>query len=156
MIKLGITRFNNNTYIENKKWRESRQYNGCIYGASVKIKESISPDMILIIFEMNNSMDIIEGIGIIKNNLFQKKYNIYSDHNYNRYIYKSNYRLDKKNFNESTKNIIINLEKILFRGKTHLKRGHGINIISDTLKKIDNFNYENYFIELFKQYLSDK
>lgn len=156
MIKLGITRFNNNTYIENKKWRESRQYNGCIYGSSVKIKESISPDMILIIFEMNNSMDIIEGIGIIKNNLFQKKYNIYSDHNYNRYIYKSNYRLDKKNFNESTKNIIINLEKILFRGKTHLKRGHGINIISDTLKKIDNFNYENYFIELFKQYLSDK
>ena len=156
MIKLGITRFNNNTYIENKKWRESRQYNGCIYGSSVKIKESISPDMILIIFEMNNSMDIIEGIGIIKNNLFQKKYNIYSDHKYNRYIYKSNYRLDKKNFNESTKNIIINLEKILFRGKTHLKRGHGINIISDTLKKIDNFNYENYFIELFKQYLSDK
>ena len=79
MIKLAVTRFNNITYNENKMWRESRQYDGCIYGSSVKIKESISPDVILIIFEMNNTLDIIEGIGIIKNNIIHKKYNIYND-----------------------------------------------------------------------------
>lgn len=153
MIKLAVTRFNNTTFSENKKWRESRQYDGCIYGSSIKIKESISPEIILIIFEMNNTMDIIEGIGIIKNNLIHKKYKIYNDNNYNRYIYKSNYRVDKSNFDESIKNNIKNLEKLLFTGKTHLKRGHGIQIISETLKKLDEFNYDNYFIDLFKSYL---
>ena len=154
MIKLAVTRFNNTTFSENKKWRESRQYDGCIYGSSVKIKESISPDVILIIFEMNNTMDIIEGIGIIKNNIVHKKYNIYNDKNYNRYIYKSNFRVDKISFDENIKNIIKNLEKLLFTGKTHMKRGHGIQIISETLKNLDEFNYENYFTELFKTYLS--
>lgn len=154
MIKLAVTRFNNITYNENKKWRESRQYDGCIYGSSVKIKESICPDVILIIFEMNNSMDLIEGIGIIKNNIVHKKYNIYNDKNYNRYIYKSNFRVDKICFDENMKNNIKNLEKLLFTGKTHMKRGHGIQIISETLKKLDEFNYDDYFIELFKTYLS--
>jgi hypothetical protein len=153
MIKLAVTRFNNTTFSENKKWRESRQYDGCIYGSSVKIKESITPDVILIIFEMNNTMDLIEGIGIIKNNIVHKKYNIYNDKNYNRYIYKSNFRVDKISFDKNMKNIIKNLEKLLFTGKTHMKRGHGIQIISETLKKLDEFNYENYFIELFKTYL---
>lgn len=154
MIKLAVTRFNNITYNENKMWRESRQYDGCIYGSSVKIKESISPDVILIIFEMNNTLDIIEGIGIIKNNIIHKKYNIYNDKNYNRYIYKSNFRVDKSCFDENIKNIIKKLEKLLFTGKTHMKRGHGIHIISETLKKLDEFNYDNFFIELFKTYLS--
>ena len=78
MIKLAVTRFNNTTFNENKKWRESRQYDGSIYGSSVKIKESVSPEVILIVFEMNNTLDIIEGIGIIKNSIIHKKYNIYS------------------------------------------------------------------------------
>lgn len=154
MIKLAVTRFDNITFSENKKWRESRQYDGCIYGSSVKIKESISPDVILIIFEMNNTMDIIEGIGIIKNNIVHKKYNIYHDKNYNRYIYKSNFRIDKISFDENMKNNITKLEKLLFTGKTHMKRGHGIQIISETLKKLDEFNYDTYFIELFKSYLA--
>lgn len=154
MIKLAVTRFNNLTINENKKWRESRQYDGCIYGTSVKIKESISPEMILIVFEMNNSLDIIEGIGIIKNNIVHKKYNIYSDKNYNRYVYKSNFRVDKNSFDDIIKINIKKLEKLLFTGKTHMKRGHGIQIISDTLKKLDEFNFDNYFIEYYKSYLS--
>jgi|TARA_R110002072_G_scaffold5197_6_gene34433 hypothetical protein len=153
MIKLAVTRFNNTTFNENKKWRESRQYDGSIYGSSVKIKESVSPEVILIVFEMNNTLDIIEGIGIIKNSIIHKKYNIYSDKNYNRYIYKSNFRVDKNLFDDNIQINIKKLEKLLFTGKTHLKRGHGIQIISDTLKKLDNFNFDNYFIETYKSYL---
>lgn len=155
MIKLGVTRFNIETYNENKRWRESRYYDGCIYGSSVKIKESVSPQCVIIIFEMNNSLDIIEGIGIIKNTIVHKKYNIYNDNNYNRYIYKSNFRLDKKDFDESLREIIINLEKLLFTGKTHLKRGHGIQLVSDTLKKLNDFNFDKYFIDLFKTKLDN-
>jgi hypothetical protein len=155
MIKLGVTRFNIETYNQNKRWRESRYYDGCIYGSSVKIKESVSPQCVIIIFEMNNSLDIIEGIGIIKNIIIHKKYNIYNDNNYNRYIYKSNFRLDKKDFDESLREIIINLEKLLFTGKTHLKRGHGIQLVSDTLKKLNDFNFDKYFIDLFKTKLDN-
>ena len=155
MIKLAVTKFNIETYNENKRWRESRYYDGCIYGSSVKIKESVSPQCVIIIFEMNNSLDVIEGIGIIKNKIDHKKYNIYNDNNYNRYIYRSNFRLDKKDFDESLREIIINLEKLLFTGKTHLKRGHGIQIVSDTLKKLNDFNFDKYFIDLFKEKLNN-
>lgn len=153
MIKLAVTRFDNNTYKENRIWRESRHYNGCIYGTSIKIKESINPDTILIVFEMNNSINMIEGIGIIKNNLTHKKYNIYNDKNYNRYIYKSNFRFDKLKFDYDMKQIIDKLEVILFTGKKHLKRGHGIQIIDQLLNNFDDFNYQRYFINYFKSYI---
>ena len=156
MIQLAVTRFNDNSYIENKKWRESRQYDGCIYGTSVKIKESISPQAVLIVFEMNNTNNIIEGIGIIKNRLIHKNYNIYNDNNYNRYIYKSNFRLDKSKFNNDVKQNIEKLENILFKGYTHMKRGHGIQIVSDLIKKLDNFDFKNYFIKIFNNYLKDQ
>ena len=29
---IGTTRFNEKTAIENKKWRDKRKWNGCIYG----------------------------------------------------------------------------------------------------------------------------
>lgn len=150
MIELAITRFNNNTYEENKKWRESRQYDGCIYGSSVKVKQSIDPDVFLIVFEMNNSSDTIEGIGFIKNSIVHKKYNIYKDQNYNRYIYKSNFRLDKKQFDRKTIEVIEKIEKLLFRGKSHMKRGQGINILPNRYRQDDNFNYYKYFVNLIK------
>jgi hypothetical protein len=150
MIQLAVTRFDNNTYQQNKKWRESRQYNGCIYGSSVKIKQSINPDVFLIVLEMNNSLDKIEGIGVIKNSIVHKKYDIYDDKNYNRYIYKSNFRLDKKDFDRNTIEVIEKIEKLLFRGKSHMKRGQGINILSDKHTKDENYNYYNYFINLLK------
>ena len=153
MIKLAITRFNNNTFSENRKWCESRQYNGCIYGSSTKIKKDINTDTVLIVFEMNNSTNEIEGIGIIKNKVINKVYNIYNDNNYNRYIYKSSYRIDKKKFTPETKEIIKKLEIILFKGKGHYKRGHGINILSENINLISNFNYIKYFKELFKTYI---
>lgn len=153
MIQLAVTRFDNNTYQQNKKWRESRQYNGCIYGSSVKVKQSIDPDVILIVFEMNNSFDMIEGIGIIKNSIVHKKYNIYDDKNYNRYIYKSNFRLDKNQFDRTTIEVIEKIEKLLFRGKSHMKRGQGINILSNKYHKDENYNYYQYFVDLIKLYI---
>ena len=152
MIQLAITRFDNDTYQQNKKWRESRQYDGCIYGSSVKVKQSIDPDVFLIIFEMNNSEDKIEGIGLVKNSIVHKTYNIYKDRNYNRYIYKSNFRLDKKQFDRNTIEVIEKIEKLLFRGKSHMKRGQGINILSTKFLENKDYNYSQYFIDLIKSH----
>ena len=51
------------------------------------------------------------------------------------------------------KQIIDKLEVILFTGKKHLKRGHGIQIIDQLLNNFDDFNYQRYFINYFKSYI---
>ena len=150
MFYICVTRFNIETWRENNNWKVSNNYSGCIYNTPVYIKNIIPLEMPVYIIEMNNDTNEIMGIGKIYNKVYtDKKYNIYNDNNYNRYIYKSSFRLDKKDFDESLKEIIRNLEKLLFTGKTHLKRGHGIQIVSDTLKKLDNFSFDKYFINLF-------
>ena len=91
-MEICITRFDNKTFNENKLWKEKNNESGCIYGTPVKISEKIFPEEMLIVLEMNNSENRLEGIGIIKNRLCKenrKKYKIYSDNNYNRFIYKS-------------------------------------------------------------------
>ena len=97
-MNICVTRFDNKTFKENLYFRN---YNNikCIYGSPVKITDLIFPNSDIIVLEMNNTTNRLEGIGIIKNKLFiqeKKRYKIYSDNNYNRFIYISNKRIDKK------------------------------------------------------------
>tara|TARA_B100000085_G_C18292691_1_gene410872 strand:- start:184 stop:648 length:465 start_codon:yes stop_codon:yes gene_type:complete len=140
-MEICVTRFNNKTYLENKNFRENNNIN-CIYSTPVKISENILPNQELIILEMNNSINQIEGIGIIKNKIYLKeKYKIYSDKNYNRYTYKSKYRIDKNDFTSYEYIIIKKLEEQLFKSSFHCKRGHGIQIIPKHIKQNTEFNY---------------
>lgn len=136
IYKLAITRFDNNTYRENREWCKASEFNGSIYGSPIRISESILPETILLILEMNNSINQIMGIGIIKCGCGEiisdkKKYRIYSDNNYNRFIYQSKYRIDfaveylPLGFYKK----IVLLEKLLFKGSRHSKRGQGINLM---------------------------
>lgn len=138
IYKLAITRFDNNTYRENREWCRIHEFNGTIYGSPIRISESVLPDTILFVFEMNNSINEIMGIGIIKHGhgsgeveTNKKKYKIYSDNNYNRFIYQSKHRIDFDieylpiRFHKK----ILLLEKLLFKGSRHSKRGQGINIM---------------------------
>ena len=55
-------------------------HNGALYGSPVRIKENIPLDTAIYVIEMNNSTNIIEGIGMIKNeNILDKHYRIYND-----------------------------------------------------------------------------
>tara|TARA_Y100000591_G_C21642006_1_gene598371 strand:+ start:26 stop:529 length:504 start_codon:yes stop_codon:yes gene_type:complete len=149
-----VTRFDNKTLEENKIWKQKNNEIGCIYGTPVKISEKISPDEEILVLEMNNSTNKIEGIGIIKNNLLikdsRKKYRIYSDNNYNRYIYKSNLHIDIYNLNIKEKKIIETLEYLLFKTSKHCKRGNGIQIISKNI--INNkFNYIKFLTDLYEK-----
>ena len=77
---------------------------------------------------MNNDQNKIMGIGLIRNYINPKyKMCIYkSDTNYNRYIYNSAFRKDRKEINEK---FLEALELILFKGYGHYKRGQGISVI---------------------------
>ena len=126
---IAATRFNNQTFFENKRWRESHNWTGCIYGSPIKICKKVLPNARVVVIEMNNSKpEKIMGIGIILNcSRIDIKAKIYSDDYYNRYIYRSIYRKDCKQISQT--NVIEYLEEILFRGKTHFKRARGITIL---------------------------
>jgi hypothetical protein len=150
-MQICITRFDNKTINENNNWKLLNSHIGCIYGTPIKISEKILPDVFIVVLEMNNSKNIIEGIGFIKNKLEKenkKYYKIYTDNNYNRFIYKSNLRIDKSSFSEYEKNIIENIEYLLFKSSRHSKRGHGIQCIPKNIKD-QEFNYINFLKELY-------
>lgn len=141
---LVVTRFNNLTWNENKRWREIENYEGCIYNTPVYIKNDIPLQIYVYVIEMNNEENKIMGIGRIKNFVCtDKRYKIYTENNYNRYTYKGNKRIDILNF--PNMEIIEQLEKELFKGKAHFKRGQGITKTTDLLNK----KYKNYIESLF-------
>ena len=73
MNYIGTTRFNQETWNSNEKWRETNKFNGCIYGCPNLIKTEIPIDSIIFVIEMNNDENMIMGIGLIKNTIVKKK-----------------------------------------------------------------------------------
>jgi hypothetical protein len=138
MISIVTTRFNEDTWRENVEYRMRNNIDsGCIYGSPHELSSKIHYGSIVFVLEMNNTTNLIEGIGLIKNMpCSDKYYSIHSDCNYNRYIYKSNYRIDRSHIVADNKITLLNiLEYLVFYEKTHLKRGSGFTIINQQLIK---------------------
>jgi hypothetical protein len=112
-----------------------------LYGPSVPIHQKYSIGCVLFVFEMNNEENKIEGIGAIKNQVVHnKKYKIYSESDYNRIIYRGDYWLSRKQLLELDEELVEIFDKILFKGKSHLKRQSGITIVTEKLVK--NWDYD--------------
>lgn len=131
---IASTRFNTDTLMENVRYKETHKIKGCIYGASIKINKKYPLNAWMFVFEMNNSENTIEGIGLIRNMLsLDKHYRIYESGDYNRYIYKGKHWISRPQIMEMAPNIIEIFEKILFKGKSNLKRMSGICVVTDKL-----------------------
>ena len=136
MDYLAVTRFNTNTWLENERYRERYNIDGACYATPVKIKDSVPYKSILYVFEMNNELNIIMGLGVIINTHSKGiKHNIYSNYDYNRYNYCGKLRLSREVLIKQNNLLLTIMEKFLFKSYTHYKRGYGIQIISD--KKLD-------------------
>ena len=148
MYYLATTRFNTETWLENENWRKQNQWNGCVYGTPIRIAEKYPLGTYMFVLEMHNDKNKIQGIGLIKNNTYIGKYHkIYSDGNYNSYIYKSMKRVSRKQLNQEQKKVIRILDILLFKGSRHLKRGQGIQIVPDWISE----NKHILFISIFKK-----
>ena len=138
MLKNPIltTRFDINTWRENCLYREKEKV-GCIYGSPFILNNKIEPNTLLFVIEMNNSLNRIEGIGLIKNNahICDNKCSIYDIGNYNRYVYKGSIRIDRDTLIIYNRSLVEVLDYILFKGKSHLKRGTGFMKITDKFFK---------------------
>lgn len=113
------------TWEENMAYRKKKNI-ACIYCSPHKISEAIPIDSILFILEMNNDLNKIMGIGMIKNHPICGKYSLYKDGNFNRYVYTGKYRIDRDDMTEKEEEIMKALDILCFTGNTHLKRGKGI------------------------------
>ena len=124
MFTLATTRFDNSTWSENERMRGNSKYSGCIYCSPQQMSPKIDLNSLVFIIEMNNSNNQVMGIGLVRNAISTDKYyRVYDVGNYNRYTFKGKYRVERNELEESLLEI---LEKLLFRGKTHSKRGAGI------------------------------
>lgn len=151
MFYLATTRFNTKTWVQNKNWREKHDYIGCAYGSPVRIADKYTPDSNLFILEMHNDKNKIQGIGLIQNkNHIGKYHKIYEDRNYNRYIYKSKKRIDRKNLSRKQKKILRILDILVFKGSTHLKRGQGIIVVPKWISENKHIDFISFFKELFE------
>jgi len=146
---IATTRFNNDSFIENERWRERNGWNGCVYGTPVKIKENVIPQSNIFVIEMNNDENKIMGIGLIKNSLSMPSKRIYSAGNYNRYTYKGKRRIKRTELNEEHEKVVSILEELLFKGSRHMKRGQGITVIPDWICNNKHINFTRYFKEMF-------
>jgi len=150
MYTIATTRFNTKTWDENERWREANKWNGCVYGTPTKISENITLLTPVFILEMHNDLNKIKGLGLIRNAVVINKYHkIYSDGNYNRYAYKSKYRIDRSMLDLEEKKVIEILEVLVFKGSRHLKRGHGITSVPDWLANNKHINFSNELKNMF-------
>ena len=131
------TRFNRKTWGENVDFCNQHNIRGSLYGSRVRVSDTIGYRDYMFVLEMLNIPrghrgypGKIMGIGLVQNRpVHNKSYNIYSNTNYNRFCYKSKYRVDRNMMNENDLTILHYLEDIVFRGYTHMKRGCGITRI---------------------------
>jgi hypothetical protein len=137
---LASTRFSDETWLENELYRSRMSTtDGCIYGSSHEIIK-IPYDLTVFIIEMNNTQNQIEGIGMVLNRPLLKNYHrIHSDQNYNRFIYKGKFRLNRDKLYYLSPSLVETIEYILFREKNHMKRSMGVTIITQNyIKKKKN------------------
>ena len=132
---IGTARFNNSTYQENIDWKKRKHWVGCCYGFDKKIATTINQGDYIFIIEMNNSNNKIMGIGLIRNIYIPKnRSRVYKSLCWNNFVYKSKYHISREQIllkKEKNKWVLLFLERILFYGNKHFKRGQGCTILSN-------------------------
>ena len=155
MFRLSATTFNDKTWQENVTWRTDNKHAGCIYCNPRKLKETIPIGATIFVLEMHNDENKIKGIGMIKKQpLLDKAYRVYIDGNYNRYVFKSPYRIDINDLPPYEKAIVEMFDVLLFKSKKHIKRIQGIAELPAWILNTKQFNFVQFFKDLFQQKFS--
>jgi len=159
-IHIVTSRFNDATWSQNIEFRAKHNLIGCVYGTPLQITQRIPLNSIVFVVEMNNSINKIEGIGLIKNFIqVNKKYCVYEIGNYNRYIYGSDYHINRTEIESYNPELVRILDHILFKEKTHLKRGSGLTSLPDKLLRhrlCSEIKIEEELCQLFRNIYLEK
>jgi len=159
MYEVVTGRFNNETRDANYTYRKKHNFQ-CIYSCPLELSPKISYNTPVFVIEMNNTVNKIEGIGLIKNKPETKKYyKVHSDGNTNRYTYIGEYYIERDIIDDYNAPLLYALEEILFKGKTHSKRGSGLTTIPERVLKFDvceGINVKKEIKDLFIYYFRER
>ena len=152
---LMITRFDKFTHQEMLEYCKKIKGVQCCYGVPRLVSNLVNPDGIMFVLEMNNSINKIEGIGMVRNIAIAGKHRIYEQENYNRYAYLGKTRISREQMTSEENALVKTLEAYCFKGATHQKRGQGINFFPpNVLESIkEELNVIEFIIGMFKQRL---
>ena len=125
---LLTSRFSTKTWCENENYRSTRENMKCIYCSPGPISCNIPNDSIMFILEMNNDTNKIIGIGMVRNHPILNKYSVYSEGNYNRYVFVGKNRIDRNQMCEEEERIMKVFDILCFTGNKHMKRGQGLKL----------------------------
>lgn len=149
---IATTRFNSETWKQNKAWRKKHEWSGCIYGTPLHVSKSHAADVPVFVLEMHNDKNKIRGVGLVRNAPVLNQYHdIYRDRNYNRYTYKGKYRISRGQMSKEEKFVIRIFDILLFKGSRHLKRGQGIIAVPDYIVKTKYIDLTMFFRTMFKR-----
>lgn len=153
---LLTSRFNSATWAENQRYRQQHPSIGCLYCCPDGVTQTIPFDSVLFILEMDNDNNKILGIGMVRNKPSPKKHYVYSNGNYNRYVYIGNVRIDRTEMSEEEDTIMRVFDILCFTGNRHMKRGQGlksfpVDMLYKCSKKID---LVAFIKDMFKRRLS--
>ena len=138
MIPIVTTRFTNDTLDENIRYRTTQNHAGCVYGSPQPLTAKIEPRQLLYVIEMNNSVNKVNGVWLIRNQFVTTQHlSVYNTGNFNRYVFVGKYRLER---HDLPQHLLEMLDEILFKGKTHMKRGAGFTSIPDRLLRTERWS----------------
>lgn len=137
LYKTAITRFTNETWEENLRWKEKANMTSrYIYNTLSPIPVSLDGIPNVFMVEMNISTKQIIGVGLVKNRCCLAPYRVYKNNIYNYYSYLTKYHMNREEFTEKELEKIRELELCLFTGFGHLIRGAGISRLPEPLRHI--------------------
>ena len=133
---IGTSRFSDMTLAENAAFRERNPKVGCIYCCPMPITQKIPKDMVVFVLEMNNTVNRIAGIGMIRNRAIVNKYKVYGHNSYNRHVYIGKTRISREEMTAEEETILKVFDTFCFKGAKNMKRGQGITLFpAETLYK---------------------
>jgi len=159
MFTVVTDRYNNETWDTSFNYRKRKNLS-CIYAPPFKLSDTIDVNSPVFVIEMNNSTNQIMGIGLIKNKLVTDKvYKVQADSNHNRYIYIGDCHISREVLDEYNPFLVYVLDEILFKGKTHSKRGSGLTKIPEKVLKLDiceDIDIKKEIKDIFVYHFRDK
>jgi hypothetical protein len=140
MFSVVTGRFNNETLEANYNYRQKHGFS-CMYCVPNELSPKISYNTPVFVIEMNNSINKIEGIGLIQNKpTTDRYYKVHKDGNTNRYIYIGKHFVSRRTIEEYNPILANILDECLFKGRTHSKRGSGLSIFPEKLLQVQLIN----------------
>jgi hypothetical protein len=110
-------------------------------------------ETIMFVLEMNNDTNKIMGVGMVRNRPIVSKIMVYSNGNYNRYVFIGKTRINRTEMTEEEEQIMKVFDILCFSGNKHMKRGQGLKSFpSDMLYKMSKrLDLVSYIGEMFKK-----